>query len=222
MPSHIDHLFIGALRPLPPEGQMTGMYKHPARGPVAVGPEGFAGDYQGDRRVHGGAEKAVHHYPAEHYPRLAQRFPHSAAILKPGTLGENLSTRGWTEETVCIGDLFRVGTALLQLSQPRSPCWKIDHRLDAEGASLFVAHEGIIGWYYRVREAGTIAPGDAFELVERPNPDLSVAAYWRATLEHRPDPAQLRAMAAAAGLAPDKAQRLAERAAWLENNPTTT
>lgn len=215
----IDHVFVGALRPLPPEGQMTGMYKSPVAGPASVGPEGLAGDFQGDRRVHGGAEKAVHHYPAEHYARLAQRFPASAQSLAPGVLGENLSTHGWTEETVCIGDLFRVGTALLQLSQPRSPCWKIDHRLDAEGASLFVAHEGITGWYYRVREGGAIAPGDTLELVERPNPWLSVAAYWRATLEHRPEPAALRAMAAATGLAPAQAKRLAERAAWLESNP---
>jgi MOSC domain-containing protein YiiM len=219
MISNIDHLFIGALRPLPSEGQMTGMYKSAVDRRVAVGSEGLVGDFQGDRRVHGGTEKAVHHYPAEHYARLAQRFPHSAGLLKPGTLGENLSTKGWTEETVCIGDVFRIGSALLQLSQPRSPCWKIDHRLDAEGASLFVAHEGIIGWYYRVREGGTIASGDAIELVERPNPDLSVATYWRATLEHRPEPAKLRAMAAAAGLAPDKAKRLAERAVWLESNP---
>lgn len=218
MNSRIDHVFVGALRPLPPEGQMTGMYKSPVDGPVAVGTEGLAGDFQGDQRVHGGAEKAVHHYPAEHYARLAQRFPGCAGMLQPGVLGENLSTRGWTEETVCIGDLFRVGTALLQLSQPRSPCWKIDHRLDAEGASLFVAHEGIIGWYYRVREGGTIAPGDALELVERPNPWLSIAAYWRTRLEHRPEPAALRAIAAAAGLAPEQAKRLAERAAWLENN----
>ncbi|HJV28336.1 MAG TPA: MOSC domain-containing protein [Aromatoleum sp.] len=218
MNTQLEQLFVGALRPLPPEGQMTGIYKSAVDRPVAVGPEGLAGDFQGDRRVHGGAEKAVHHFPAEHYARLAQRFPHSAGILRAGTLGENLSTRGWTEETVCIGDVFRVGSALLQLSQPRSPCWKIDHCLDAEGASLFVAHEGITGWYYRVREVGTIAPGDAIELVERPNPELSVATYWRATLEHRPEPAALRAMAAAAGLAPDKAERLAKRADWLEKN----
>lgn len=219
MHTHIDRVFVGALRPLPPEGQLTGMFKQPVDGPVAVTADGLAGDRQADRRYHGGAEKALHHFPVEHYARLARRYPERAAVLQAGVLGENLSTHGWTEESVCIGDLFRVGTTLVQLSQPRRPCWKIDHRLDIEGASLFVAQEGITGWYYRVREAGTIAAGDTFELVERPNPELSVAAYWRATQAHRLDPAVLRAIAAATGLAPDQARRLAERAAWLENNP---
>ncbi|NMG31878.1 MOSC domain-containing protein [Aromatoleum evansii] len=214
----IDHVFVGALRPLPPEGQLTGMFKQPVDGPVAVTAEGLAGDRQADRRYHGGAEKALHHYPAEHYARLALRYPERAALLQAGVLGENLSTRGWTEESVCIGDLFRIGTALVQLSQPRRPCWKIDHRLDSEGASLFVAQEGITGWYYRVREAGTIAAGEVFELVERPNPALSVAAFIGATQAHRPEPAALRAIAAAAGLAPEWMRRLSERADWLERS----
>lgn len=219
MHTPIDHVFIGTLRPLPPEGQLTGMFKQAVDGPVAVTAEGLAGDRQADRRYHGGPEKALHHFPAEHYARLAQRYPARAAQLLPGLLGENLSSRGLTEESVCIGDLFRVGSVLLQLSQPRRPCWKIDHRLDVEGASLFVAQEGITGWYYRVREAGTIAAGDAFELVERPNPGISVATYWRTSQAHRPDLAQLRAIAAATGLAPDLARRLSDRVAWLESHP---
>lgn len=219
MSSSIERLFVGTLRPLPPEGQLTGIFKEPVDGPVAVTIEGLAGDRQGDRRYHGGSEKALHHYPAEHYARLAQRFPGRADILQPGVLGENLSTHGWTEESVCIGDLFRVGSALVQLGQPRQPCWKINHRLDIDGASLFVANEGITGWYYRVLEPGTVARGDAFELVERLNPGLSVAAFWQATQAHRPDPAALRTIATAKGLAPDWVRKLTERAAWLEQNP---
>ncbi|NMG77390.1 MOSC domain-containing protein [Aromatoleum diolicum] len=219
MHTPIDHVFVGTLRPLPPEGQRTGMFKLPVDGPVTVTAEGLAGDRQADRRYHGGTEKALHHYPAEHYARLAQRYPERAGMLQAGVLGENLSTRGWTEDNVCIGDLFRVGSALVQLSQPRQPCWKINHRLDAEGASLFVAQEGITGWYYRVLETGIVAPGDTFALVERPNPELTVAAFLAATRAHRPNPGVLRAIAAAIGLAPELAQRLAGRAAWLENNP---
>lgn len=215
MDTRIDQIFIGALQPLPPEGQLTGMYKSPVAGPVAVTPEGLAGDRQADRRYHGGAEKALHHYPAEHYARLAQRFPERADKLAPGVLGENLSTRGWTETNTCIGDVFRAGSALLQLSQPRQPCWKINHRLDLEEASLFIVQARITGWYYRVLETGTIAPGDAFALVERPNPTLTVTAFIAATQAHRPDPAVLRSVSAAAGLAPEWARRLSERADWL-------
>lgn len=215
MDTRIDQIFIGALQPLPPEGQLTGMYKLPVHGPVAVTPEGLAGDRQADRRYHGGTEKALHHYPAEHYAHLALRFPERAEVLVPGVLGENLSTRGWTETNACIGDVFRAGTALLQLSQPRQPCWKINHRLDVQGASLFIVQERITGWYYRVLETGLIAPGDACRLVERPNPTLSVAAFIAATQAHRPDPAALRAIAAAIGLAPEWTRRLNERADWL-------
>jgi MOSC domain-containing protein YiiM len=214
----IDHVFVGTLRPLPPEGQLTGMFKLPVDGPVAVTAEGLAGDRQADRRYHGGTEKALHHYPVEHYAPLAQRYPERAGMLQAGVLGENLSTRGWTEHNVCIGDVFRVGSALVQLSQPRQPCWKINYRLDTEGASLFVAQEGITGWYYRVLEKGIVAPGDTFALVERPNPALTVAACLAATHAHRPEPGVLRAIAGAIGLAPELVQRLAGRAAWLENN----
>jgi len=218
MDTRIDQIFIGALRPLPPEGQLTGMYKSPVAGPVSVTPEGLAGDRQADRRYHGGAEKALHHYPAEHYARLAQRFPERADVLAPGVLGENLSTRGWTEANACIGDVFRAGSALVQLSQPRQPCWKINHRLDVDGASLFIVRECITGWYYRVLETGMIAPGDAFTLAERPNPTLTVATFIAATQAHRPDPAELRAIAAAVALAPEWARRLSERADWLERS----
>ena len=83
-------LFIGGIRPLPESGRPTGMYKQPANGPLELGPEGFVGDQQADRRVHGGPDKAVHLYPAAHYARLAGRFPAAASQLVIGSMGENL------------------------------------------------------------------------------------------------------------------------------------
>lgn len=219
MSGYIEQIFSGTLRPLPPEGQLTGMFKSAVEGPVTLGTDGLAGDRQADRRYHGGTEKALHHYPAEHYARLAQQWPDRADILQPGVLGENLSTHGWTEESVCIGDVFRLGSARIQLSQPRQPCWKINHRLDVDGASLFIANTGLTGWYYRVLDGGIVAPGEIFALIERPNPELSVAAFWQAAQAHRPDPAALRRILAARGLAPDWVRRLGERATWLERNP---
>src|SRR5574343_1304600 len=78
-------LFIGGIRPLPESGRPTGMYKQPANCPLELGPEGFVGDQQADRRVHGGPDKAVHLYPARHYARLAARFPEAGALLVAGS-----------------------------------------------------------------------------------------------------------------------------------------
>jgi len=215
MKSRIESVFVGALRPLPPEGQQTGMFKMAVTGPVAVGREGLAGDVQADRRVHGGPEKAVHYYPAEHYAALAARVPALAGVLIPGVLGENLSGHGLTEDTVCIGDVFAIGSCRVQVSQPRQPCWKISHRLCHAPMSRVIAEAGLTGWYFRVLEAGEIRAGDGIECVERPAPGLTLARLWIARLAHRPDPAELRCLAAAPGLNPDWAKHLAERAAWL-------
>ncbi|TMW77767.1 MOSC domain-containing protein [Thauera sp. UPWRP] len=214
----LDQIFVGDLRPLAPEGQMSGVFKERVSGPVRLSPSGLEGDRQGDRVHHGGAQKALHHFPAEHYGAFRRRWPQLAGLLVPGVLGENLSTTGLDGRQVCIGDIFRIGTARVQLSQPRQPCWKISHRLGVDEASRFVAQQGLTGWYYRVLDAGTLQAGDEIELLERPSPDLSLARYWAVINEHRPDAGLLRRMAAAPGLAPDKAARLLERAHWLDAN----
>lgn len=217
-PTPLDQVFIGKLTPLPPEGQMSGIFKQAVQVPVTVSASGLAGDQQGDLRHHGGPDKAVHHYPAEHYATLRAKWPAIEGLALPGVLGENISTRGLTEIDICIGDTLRAGTAVLQVSQPRQPCWKINHRLDIARAAAFVFEQGITGWYYRVLEPGMIGPGDTLELLERPSPWLTLAHYWRSVTTHRPDPAMLVAIAAAPGLAADKAARHAERARWLREN----
>ena len=215
MNASINAVYVGSLRPLPPEGQQTGIFKFPVSGPVAVGPQGLAGDAQGDRRVHGGPEKAVHYYPAEHYAALAARVPVLAAQLVPGVLGENLSGVGLLEATVCIGDIYAAGTCRLQVSQPRQPCWKISHRLGHDPMSRVVAELGCTGWYFRVLEAGALAVGDSLTLIDRPAPGLTLARLWAAHTAHRHDPAEIELLAAAAGLNPAWAARLQGRAAWL-------
>lgn len=212
----LEQLFIGTLRPLPPEGQMTGMYKYATSGAQTLGTTGLHGDEQADPRHHGGPYKALHHFPAEHYDDFARRWPERAAILRPGVMGENLSTHGLTEDGVCIGDIYALGNCRIQVSQPRQPCWKINHRLETPGASSHVAESGRTGWYYQVLQGGSFATGDTLTLVERPSPWLTLAQYWNTINAHRPDVALLRRIAAAPGLAPDKAQRHADRANWLE------
>lgn len=217
--NRITQIFVGQLQPLPPEGQRTGMFKAPVTGAVALGPEGLAGDQVADRRVHGGPDQAVHHYPAEHYATLAARFPAASGCLAPGCLGENLSGLGWTETNVCLGDVFGLGPARLQVSRPRNPCWKINHRLGEKQASRFIAEAGITGWYYRVLAGGTVAPGDTFELLERVAAPIALADAWRIQEAHRPPRAALAALVATPGLAAGWRQRLAERLAWLDRNP---
>jgi MOSC domain-containing protein YiiM len=213
--SNIDHVYAGGLSVLQPEGQQTGIYKQRRAGLVRVEKHGIVGDQHGDTRVHGGPEKAVHHYAAQHYARLADAFPGSASELKVGSLGENISTLGLCEVRVHIGDVFQVGSAVLQVSQPRSPCWKINHRFDAEHMSMFVARERITGWYYRVIQPGCFEAGDQIELLERHSARFSIDEFWRVQLAHRPVIDDLLALAAAPGLAEDWQRRLSQRAKYL-------
>ncbi|WP_313951565.1 MOSC domain-containing protein, partial [Accumulibacter sp.] len=172
-------LFAGGLTRIDDHGQATGIYKQAIMGPVDLGVEGLAGDVQADRRVHGGPEKAVHHYAVTNYRRLADCRPEIAAQLLAGSIGENLSASGFDESTVCIGDIFRLGRARLQVSQPRSPCWKIDHRYGSDGVARTIAETGLTGWYYRVLEVATVASGDELALIERLPGAVSLAELWR-------------------------------------------
>lgn len=211
-------LFIGGLTRIDDEGQSTGIYKHRVSGSIYIGTQGLAGDMQADRRVHGGPDKAVHHYLAENYPLLAKQFPAIAKRFVPGSIGENLSTTGWDEHTVCIGDTFALGGVKLQVTQPRSPCWKIDHRYAIEGVTRYIADTGLTGWYYRVLEAGEATSGSAFELLERLPDAIALAELWQTWREHRPDPEKLARINTAPGLTADWRKKLADRENWLRAN----
>jgi MOSC domain-containing protein YiiM len=210
----IAAIFVGEVSPLPPEGQPTGIFKRPVAS-ASVTTNGIAGDHQADRRVHGGPEKAVHQYTTANYARLAVEFPAIAPALVPGSLGENLSAHGWSEDNVHIGDVFRIGTVRLQVSQPRSPCWKINHKFGVAELSRHIAATGITGWYYRVLAPGRIAVGDPFERVEQAADPITIADFWRIVLAHRPNPNELARLAACPGLAPNWRTKLADRVAWL-------
>jgi MOSC domain-containing protein YiiM len=209
-------IFRGGIRPLPPDNQPTGIFKQAIEMPVWLGREGLSGDAQADRRVHGGPEKALHQYPVAHYAQLATAFPDAAALLMPGALGENLSVPGWDEAKIGIGDIFQLGDARIQVSQPRSPCWKIDHRFSADGMAQFIATQRITGWYYRVLEEGAVEPGAGFERIERNSVPISVAAMLALWAEHRPDPNTLLEVSRTPGLSPGWVTKLAERAERLD------
>lgn len=208
-------LYIGRVSALPNSGRPTGMFKQPPRDSLELGLEGFVGDEQADRRVHGGPEKAVHLYPASHYAKLAARFPEATALLIPGSIGENISTSELDEHAVHIGDIYRLGSARLQVCQPRNPCWKIDDRFNSDGMAAFIAEHALTGWYWRVVTPGTVAPGDSLELDQTAlnAPTLAAAmALWQV---HRPAPAQLEQLAATPGIASEWQRKIIQRAAWL-------
>ena len=215
--SHVS-LFIGTIAPLPESGRPTGMFKYPVDGPLHLGSEGFAGDEQADRRVHGGPDKAVHLYPAVHYGRLAQAFPEAASQLKPGSLGENISSPTLDESRVRIGDVFGLGEARLQLCQPRSPCWKIDARFGVDGMAAYIAEHHLAGWYFRVLLPGIVTLGDTLDLVEPGDDRLSLAQALQLWHSHRPTPLALRQLAATTGIAADWQRKIIERSDWLERH----
>lgn len=206
----LDALLTGHAQPFTRPGSRSAIDKRPHSGPLAVTKLGLAGDEQGDLRVHGGVEKAIHHYPREHYTAWVTELGEHPLLAQPGAFGENFSTVGWSEHDVCLGDRIRVGTALLEVSQGRLPCWKLSDRFTLPDLALRVQQSGRTGWYYRVLEEGVVCAGDSLQLVERcfaewPLSRLSTVLFdrkveidllrecltlplvpsWRRTLEHR-------------------------------------
>lgn len=185
----------------------TGFWKDPVTGPVAVGFTNLAGDGQADLANHGGPDKAVLAYPADHYPDWRESL--GMPDLPFGAFGENLSITGQIETDVCIGDVFRVGSAVLAVSQPRQPCWKLARRWKIKDLPARVVESGRCGWYYRVLQEGMVRAGDAVELTERPNPEWTVRRAHRVMFFDKHLSAEL---AAVPGLSESWRESLAHRA----------
>ena len=169
--SQIDDLFIGGPKPFRSDGTMSAMARESVSIPVMLRKLGFDGDQVADPTVHGGVDKAVHFYPAEHYPRWIAYFAQAGIGPHPlleasGAFGENISASGLTEDKVKIGDRFRIGKALVEVAQGRQPCWKIDHHFGVRGLSGAVITSGRCGLYFRVIEEGAVAPMDLIEQVD--------------------------------------------------------
>lgn len=149
---------------------LTAMGKQAVAGPVPVLPMGLLGDEQADLSVHGGLEKAVYAYPAEHYPfwqaaRRERGLDQIDDSLPFGRLGENLTLQGLLESDVWAGDVLRFPHCELQVRIPREPCYKLNAAMGFPGASRLMAQSGFCGFYLSVLTPGTLSAGDSFELL---------------------------------------------------------
>lgn len=181
-PVNLELVLVGAIAPLSvSDPRPSGIDKHPVFGRVWLGRAGLEGDAQGDREAHGGFDKAVHHYALEHYPHWREELPHADVRLRTtGAFGENFSTRGWTEQDICLGDVIEVGTAKVEVSHGRQPCSKLNTRFATADMSVRVTRTGRSGWYYRVVEEGFVSAGDPMTIVARPHPEWTIARLFAA------------------------------------------
>jgi len=202
MTIQVRAVHIGSVIQHPAAGH-TAIFKSPVPGPVAVDALGLAGDAQADTRVHGGLEKAVYSYPALHYPWWAAELPAHADRLVIGSMGENLVIDGADEQQVCIGDVYAVGTAQLQVAQLREPCNTLARAIGTPHVVRMMVRSGHCGWYSRVLEQGVVQAGDQHRLLKRPNPGWSVRRFSRFAAGEAMTAPELEELAVLPGLTPD-------------------
>lgn len=211
MPSFdLVQLRIGTAVPLGETGARSAIDKQPVSGPLLADTLGLAGDEQGDRKNHGGPDKAIHAYPLSNLPLWASEHPERADRFHPGAFGENFVVDGLAEADICLGDRWQVGAVLLEVSQGRQPCWKLNIRFDIADMAWQVQQTGRSGWYFRVLQPGLVAAGMRGTLVARPQPEWSLARVSHLLYHDRLNHDALQGLAALPGL-PSNWRRLAER-----------
>ncbi|WP_299199986.1 MOSC domain-containing protein [uncultured Amphritea sp.] len=174
----VEGIYIGQLSTIGPAETATGIFKTLSEAPHEISELGLSGDIQVDKRVHGGPEKAIYHYPAEHYALLQEALPHLCDSFVAGSIGENISTHGLLDTEVHIGDTFRLGSAIVQVSQPRRPCWKVNQKYGNAHIASLIMSQAISGWYYRILEPGQLTIGDSIECLDRLDNSVAVADIW--------------------------------------------
>ena len=191
----------GHTAPLGPEEVPSAFVKTARQGPVAVMRLGLDGDEQADLSVHGGPEKAVYAYADLHYPQWAEQFPDLASHFHGGAMGENLTVSGLEESDICVGDVHQAGSALLQVCQPRQPCFKFALRHNNKYLPKAMVRNGFSGWYYRVLRVGELEAGDKLILQDRPNPDFPFTRLIQIVYHGKATKDEIRRMAELEGLA---------------------
>lgn len=150
----------------------TAIYKEPVEGPVWLGRLTLAGDGQADLTVHGGEHQAAYSYPVEHYTHWARVL--GRAAFPPGMFGENFTISGCLEKEACIGDVWQIGGAQVQITMPRLPCFKFGHKIGQPQILKEFLHSGFSGFYHRVVQEGAVSAGDQITLLHRDARSITV------------------------------------------------
>ena len=193
----------------------SALFKSPVESAVSASKTGLAGDGQADLENHGGVDMAINAYPREHFDywteKLQIQFP-------AGAFGENFSTLGMTEQSTCIGDTYQVGDIIVQVSQPRKPCWKIARRWQVKDLAAQVERTGLTGWYFRVLEEGEVEAPAAISLVDRPHPEWSIAEVNEIVCRRKDDAGQASQLGSCPALSEGWRQLLMRRAESLSGD----
>ncbi len=153
----------------------TGIFKNPVDSRIMLRQTNLDGDRQADLSVHGGTNKAVYVYPSEHYPYWRGKLPDED--LPWGAFGENFTTEGLLETTVCMGDQYRVGSAVVMVTTPRLPCFKLAAKFQRDDIIERFLHSGYSGFYFSVVEEGEVGAGDEFQFLKSEIPSLTIAEF---------------------------------------------
>jgi MOSC domain-containing protein YiiM len=193
----------------------TSFYKEPVDGTRWLGTTNVEGDSQADQKNHGGPDKAVLAYSADHYAAWNTEMPD--LHLGFGAFAENLDIAGLSEETVCLGDSYAIGDVVVQVSQARQPCWKISRRWRVPDFSVRVQRTGRTGWYLRVLQEGEIGAGLDVVLLDRPHPSWTIARCNEIMHVHKKEREPAAELAAVPELAESWRRTLEQRASTGKN-----
>jgi MOSC domain-containing protein YiiM len=187
----------------------TGIFKLPVSGPLRLRTLNLDGDRQADLSVHGGPYKAVYGYPAEHYPFWRQQLP--GVDLPWGMFGENFTTTGLAEDELHVGDRFQIGSSIVMVRQPRTPCHKLAAKFQRDDILERFVLSGRSGFYFSVEQEGSVAEGDAFQLLKRNQEGITISEMNRLFVREKHNPELLRKAIGTAALPEDWREYFSER-----------
>ncbi|WP_284037228.1 MOSC domain-containing protein [Neobacillus sp. 114] len=187
----------------------SAIFKELVEGSVWAGKTGMTGDGVFDTEHHGGPEKAVFAYASEHYLDWQKELGNSR--IGAGAMGENFLMENVTEDLISIGDVYQIGGAIVQVSQPRQPCWKPARRFKIKTLALLIQNTGRTGWYFRVLKEGFVEAGQSFTLLEHPYPQWTIQKCNEIIHARKPNFEEMRELAHCELLAPGLRTTLGER-----------
>ncbi len=186
--------------------EQTGMYKYPTSQPIFLGLETVDKDTITDRKHHGGVYQACYLYSADYYPYWKDKYPHLSWDW--GMFGENITVEGLDETTLRIGSVYSLGEAIVEITVPRQPCYKLGIRFDAQKiVQEFVTHEHP-GTYVRILKEGNVAKGDSFTLVKKASENLTTVDFYRMLYAQEKDQKILKLVLENDAIPPDKRKKL--------------